>query len=563
MLTTATAAIELLMASFVLLALAAATMGHIDEEASRAVVVGGGSQRAVGRVWTGFAAGFVVLSVALFLLMPRIGASGLVQASWLPSRIDLTRGGPSGLPSLPGLGLSPGVLPSQQLRGAGDYVSLGYTGPAADQVVMHVRSRVSSYWRGAILDQYDGAGWLPSTSRVTLVDEGQGGYVFPDSDLRRVGRRWYSQTYYLRTDQPNAIFTGYSPGRLFLPRSSQSGLYRGTVYRAVSPVPALTPARLRRDQADTTELADLALPPIGARTNALARSIVEGATTDWDKALRLEQFLLRNYPYDLGVEPVAPGRDAVEVFLFERQAGYCSQFATAMAVMARHVGLPARVAMGYLPGVYDPLTGATAVRAGDAHAWVEIRFRNAGWVAFDPTPRPDVVLRTGTGQGWVSFGLLDFVGVDFTGAVSSLAGDWALGRLSLPGWGGLAILGAVALAGALTALLLSGRRRRSGPHGDGYTALSGEPRRAVLDVYWRMGLLLVRRGLPPRRTAQTPREYLRQVAPLVTGGLDTVEWLTEATRAAAYDPNPFDSSMAREAGERFAALPRTLAVTTG
>ena len=551
-----------LMGSFVLLALAAATMGHIDEEASRAMVVGGGSRRAAGMVWTAFATVFVLLSAALFLLMPRIGSSGLVQASWLPSRIDLTRGGPSFLPSRPGADLSPGILPSEVLRGAGDYVPLGYTGSAADKVVMHVRSRVSSYWRGATLDQYDGAGWLPSTSRVTLVDEGQGGYVFPDSNLRTVGRSWYSQTYYLRTDQPNAIFTGYSPGRVFLPRTSQSGLYRGTVYRAVSPVPGLTPGLLRRDQVDATTLADLALPPISARTKVLAGSIVEGATTDWDKAVRLEQFLLRNYRYDLAVEPLTPGRDAVDVFLFEQQAGYCSQFATAMAVMARHVGLPARVAMGYLPGVYDPLTGATAVRAGDAHAWVEIRFRIAGWVAFDPTPRPDAVLSPRTSQGWVSFGLLDLIGVDFTSAVSSLAGDWALGRLSLPGWGWLGVLVAVALAGALAMLLLAGRKRRSGPHQAGYTALVGEPRRTVLDVYRRMVVLLVRRGLPPRRPAQTPREYLRQVAPLLTSGLDTVEWLTEATRAAAYDPRPFDSSVAREADDRFAALPRTLAVTT-
>ena len=549
-----------LMGAFVLLALAAATVGHIDEEASQAVVVGGGTRRAAGMLWTGFGTVFVLLSVALFLLMPRIGAAGLVQASWLPSRIDLTRGGPSFLPSRPGVGLSPGVLPSEQLRGAGEYVALGYTGSAADKVVMYVRSRVSSYWRGATLDEYDGAGWLPSTSRVTLVDEGQGGYVFPDSNLRTVGRSWYSQTYYLQTDQPNAIFTGYSPGRLFLPRTSQSGLYRGTVYRAVSPVPALTPGQLRRDQADAAQQADLALPPIGARTKALAESIVEGAATDWDKAVRLEQFLLRNYLYDLDVEPLTPGRDAVEVFLFEQQAGYCSQFATAMAVMARHVGLPARVAMGYLPGVYDPLTGATAVRAGDAHAWVEIRFRVAGWVAFDPTPRPDFVLSPRTGQGWVSFGLMDFVGVDFTRAISSLAADWDLGQLTLPGWAERSILGATALAVAFGALLLARRKQRGGPHGAGYTALAGEPRRAVLDVYRRMALLLVRRGLPPRRQAQTPREYLRQVAPLLASGIETVEWLTEATRAAAYDPRPFDPSVAREAGDRFAALPRTLTV---
>ena len=83
---------------------------------------------------------------------------------------------------------------------------------------------------------------------------------------------------------------------------------------------------------------------------------------------------------------------------------------------------------------------------------------------------------------------------------------------------------------------------------------------AVLNVYRRMTVLLVRRGLPARRPAQTPREYLMQVPPLFSSGLDTVEWLTEATNAAAYDPSPFDSSMARAASDRLAGLPRTLAV---
>jgi len=60
-----------------------------------------------------------------------------------------------------------------------------------------------------------------------------------------------------------------------------------------------------------------------------------------------------------------------------------------MAVMARAIGLPARVAAGYLPGRYNGLTGVHEVRLQDAHAWVEIKFREYGWVPFDPTPRPD------------------------------------------------------------------------------------------------------------------------------------------------------------------------------
>lgn len=121
----------------------------------------------------------------------------------------------------------------------------------------------------------------------------------------------------------------------------------------------------------------------------LAESIVAGAPSDYDMAVRLERFLLENYDYDLRVPPLSRSNDVVDTFLFERHAGYCAQFATTMAVMARLVGLPARVATGYLPGSYSQLTGAHTVRLNDAHAWVEIKFKRFGWVPFDPTPRPD------------------------------------------------------------------------------------------------------------------------------------------------------------------------------
>ncbi len=78
------------------------------------------------------------------------------------------------------------------------------------------------------------------------------------------------------------------------------------------------------------------------------------------------------------------------------------------------------------------MTGAYTVHAGDSHFWVEIKFRVSGWVAFDSTPRSDIILGSGTGQGWVSFGLLDYTGVNFMGDVSSLTADWLPGRLSLP-----------------------------------------------------------------------------------------------------------------------------------
>ncbi|MEE9400091.1 MAG: transglutaminaseTgpA domain-containing protein, partial [Dehalococcoidales bacterium] len=355
--------------AFMVLAMTAVTVGRVEAETEKAVLVGEFKWLAAGRLWFGLAAGTLLIATFFFLLMPRLASSQVTRASWLPSRLDLSLGGLSMLPGRPSASVAPEILPSLQDRGdggEGKYSTLGYTGSAADIPVMYVRSRISSYWRGLTLDQYDGRGWLASLPQLELRNIGRREYTLPDSKRNLSGERVYWQAYYLLSDQPNAIFTGYRPGRIYLPEETQTFLESGTLYRALSPVPYLRPELLRRDRVAFTDISSLALPPISARTAALAQSIVEGAATDYDKAARLERFLLDNYPYDLNVGPLPPGRDAVDYFLFEQQAGYCSHFATAMAVMARQVGLPARVAAGYLPGYIDPMTGAHVVRVGDA-----------------------------------------------------------------------------------------------------------------------------------------------------------------------------------------------------
>lgn len=551
-----------LVGAFVLLALGAATAGHGEEEASRAEVVGSGTWRTVASTWVLFAPVLALLTLAVFMLVPRVSLSSPVQASWLPSHIDLTREGPNQRPGRPSSDVSPGILGSLQLGGSRDrqYVALGYAGAEPSTTVMHVRSRVASYWRGSVLDQYDGRGWLPASVKLRLVDEGRGEFVFPDSNLGTSGHSLYSQSYYLDVDQPNAVFTGYNPGRVFLPQLSQGYLDRGTAYRAISPLPRLTPDLLRLDVADSTDSANLVLPPIIERTAALTESIVQGAPTDYDKAVRLEQYLLGSFNYDLGVEPLPQGRDAVDTFLFEQRAGYCAHFATAMAVMARHVGLPARVAIGYAPGVFDPMTGTYAVRAGDAHAWVEIKFHRSGWVAFDPTPRPDVTL--GSERGWVSLGLMDFMGGGFGGTVSTLAGGWSLAWLPFQQlWIWLVALSVVVIGGALVLLAVSRRGGGRGVETFGYTTMEGELRQEVLVTYHRMLRLLARKGLMTKKATQTPWEYTRRVLLHIDGGQEAVEWLTQAATTAAYDPRPVSPTMATEAQERLADLRRTVTVS--
>jgi len=322
-------------------------------------------------------------------------------------------------------------------------------------------------------------------------------------------------------------------------------------------VPYLSPEILRTDSVVSEDIANLTLPPISERTAALAESVVQDAPTDYDKAARLERFLLTNYPYELNVEPLPPGRDAVDFFLCEQQAGYCSHFATSMAVMARHVGLPARVAVGYLPGFIDPMTGAHIVRVGDAHAWVEIHFRQHGWVAFDPTPTPEAAMGFATGRNWVYFGLEDFTGVTFAGMLSPLAGNFSLGPLSVPGWVWVVLPG-VGVTTTVLALLLSRRRIRSQQEVKGYSILDGESRRIMLDLYRKMVSVLVKKGLPSRQPYQPPYEYAAIISAQIPDSRETIEWLSQAVSSAAYNPRPFNPLAVTEARRRLAALRRAL-----
>jgi hypothetical protein len=90
--------------------------------------------------------------------------------------------------------------------------------------------------------------------------------------------------------------------------------------------------------------------------------------------------------YSLDVVPPPQGQDAVDYFLSDSQTGYCDYFASAMAVMLRSVGVPARVASGYARGTQDAPGGQYVVRDNNAHSWVEVYFPRYGWVEFDPSP---------------------------------------------------------------------------------------------------------------------------------------------------------------------------------
>ena len=88
------------------------------------------------------------------------------------------------------------------------------------------------------------------------------------------------------------------------------------------------------------------------------------------------------------------GEDYVDFLLFESQRGYCNGYASAMVVMARSVGIPARLASGYAEGEYDAERGVFRVRENNAHSWPEIYFPGHGWVEFEPTVSEDPLVRS-------------------------------------------------------------------------------------------------------------------------------------------------------------------------
>jgi len=526
---------------FLIFAVLSAISSRAELDAENAELVGELDRKGHASAWAGFSVAVLLIAGVFFLTIPRIASGQVTQASWLPSRLDFSQRGPSMLPSRPGASISPGILPFTPGGEGSDgrqYVPLGYTGSFADTPVMHVRSRVSSYWRGLTLDEYDGRGWLSSDAGFQLRQNEVGAFFLPDSRINPQTERSYWQIYYLLTDQPNAVFTGYNPGALYLPYMEAGYLEKGTLYRALSATPFLRPDALRVDRVAYENISDFALPGITERTASLAETVVEGAENDYEKAARIEQFLIANYPYKLDIEPLPEGRDAVDYFLFEQQAGYCSGFATAMAVMARHVGLPARVAAGYLPGYIDPLTGAHIVRIGDAHAWVEIFFQRHGWVAFDPTPRPDASMGFATGRNWVYFGIDDFTGTSLTTVLEPLGGTFSVGQLSAPLW-------LWALGGGVFALLtfVAVRKRWNG-HAKAvvvftYTRLDGEERRSVLKLYDRMVSILEKKGVPHRTPSQSLLEYGDMASDHFPGGRNVIELLTGLAIRAAYDPGLF------------------------
>ncbi|GEL17196.1 transglutaminase TgpA family protein [Pseudonocardia asaccharolytica] len=158
--------------------------------------------------------------------------------------------------------------------------------------------------------------------------------------------------------------------------------------QAVLPAPTATQLRAATGPLDV-DRAYLSTEGVDPRAAALAVDATRGARTDFDKAVALVGFFTApdsGFSYSLQTTPGA-GDNALVEFLTVGRTGYCEQFSSAMAIMLRTVGVPARVAVGFTAGT--AATGYRSVTTADAHAWVEAYFPGHGWTTFDPTPLTD------------------------------------------------------------------------------------------------------------------------------------------------------------------------------
>jgi hypothetical protein len=134
------------------------------------------------------------------------------------------------------------------------------------------------------------------------------------------------------------------------------------------------------------------------RVRNLAQEITAGYDNPYDKATAIQNYL-REYTYNDKIVSPPEGVDRVDYFLFEMKEGYCNYYASAMVVMARAVGIPARMAAGYTRGEWNQEANAYRVRESDSHAWVEVYLPRFGWIEFEPTASEDLIVRPRVATG--------------------------------------------------------------------------------------------------------------------------------------------------------------------
>ncbi len=429
------------------------------------------------------------------------------------------------------------------------------------------------YWRLMSLTEFDGRVWRRSSNFddvsgpvPSTTDPGVGRRIVRQRiTTTRLGNIYLPVAYELsRVVDDGGIGLEYEAetGSLVVTEADQERARAGFTYVVESAVPDYDPDTLRsvdntdldpRFLAEYTQLPD-DLPPAIAD---LAHRITAASTSPYEQALALQQhFRSDTFSYSLDVA-LRHDIDDLEDFLFVVQQGYCEQFASAFAALARSIGLPTRVAVGFTWGEWDPVRGEYVVRGEHAHAWPEVWFEGAGWVRFEPTPGRGAPGDTAiTGQPPAQEGFTAVGSVTTTtvappttapggGFVPPTDGEIQIPDVPLDGetgsstsapagggpgvWRVLLVVMAAAAASGLVPALRAGLRRRRRARS------AADPRRLV-EVVWDETLEALRLVDVEHRPTETPLEFARRVDREVPGDVGPVDELAAVTTVVRYGP---------------------------
>lgn len=423
--------------------------------------------------------------------------------------------------------------------------------PAA-QVSGDIPPDVAPFLRAQSFAQYGRDGWrIDERGDVALAAGAPSGVVGDRSEIDPLlrkdvavtvkvqganGDRLLSIGQPLRADRAAAASTGDDPADVR--RLEPAGRLRsGTQYSVVGSASAATADQLRGAGAaypDWVTQTYLQLPHrLSGRVAAKAREVAAGTTNPYDAAAAIEAYL-RTFTVDDQVTAAPQWQDPVDYFLFDARRGYFDYYASAMTVMLRSLGVPARVASGY---VLDPARqgagGAYRLTEQQAFTWPEVYFPAAGWVEFNPTPSQPLVARPSAPQTQPPAELAPALpgGPDAPGIVALPSPDdiavALLGRLSVVG----VLAGAAALLGVtLVALVFAWERRVRG--------LSLPAR------FWEQSVRLATLGRAPPQPQETPRAYAARVAAAVPAAAAIVD-VASAYERARFGRKPLTSDDAR------------------
>ncbi|MDX1414246.1 MAG: transglutaminase-like domain-containing protein [Candidatus Promineifilaceae bacterium] len=352
-----------------------------------------------------YAAGIGAALLAFAYFIPAISPSKLALAllnqpavSGIEDSLDRAFGGvdpPRRRQPAPGQSGGAGIMPRSFLLGNPPELEKIVMMTATTEILQQPAGAtidLARHWRGLSYEIYTGQGWSLSDERIENFAAGE---ELPLPLIRepliiRQDVQWRYDNRVIRYSLGLPLSFDHDTTAAFRDQNDfvRARASSGHQYEVISRVSAAAAEDLRSSPLS-------AVPPqiknrytqlpanLPQRIRDLAQDVAGDEPTPYDQARAIERFL-RQYEYSLDV-PMPPEEvDPVDFFLFDLQAGYCDYYASSMVVMARSLGLPARLATGFLAQAADE-NDVQTVRQIDAHSWAEVYFPGYGWVEFEPT----------------------------------------------------------------------------------------------------------------------------------------------------------------------------------